>query len=313
MRGDVDGDGQPDLVVALGQSLPSACDTGAIVLYLAAGASFRLGQQIGLLDQVPIDPRISYIPCPMIFAIRDLIHDGRSQVVFTSTTCGAHTCNLAVGVLRWESGDFRPVMVEPLPVMAYPEISLEDDGQGGLEIVMHGGIIGSVGAGPQRERREVFRWNGNHFTLYERTYDPSNYLYFKVIDANSLMRVGDLRRAIPLYQAVLTDQSLELSGMHPAERADLQAFSHFRLMVAYLMSSDKVDAQQQLDALAATQPPHIYYDVAKTFWDAYFPAATITQACEAVTRLARANSSIVDVLSGFGYANPDLVPEDVCR
>jgi hypothetical protein len=178
---------------------------------------------------------------------------------------------------------------------------------------MHGGIIGSVGAGPQRERREVFRWNGDRFTLYERKYDPSNYLYFKVVDANSLMRSDDLQRAISLYQAVLQDPSLELSGMRPAERADLQAFSRFRLMVAYLMSSDKANAQQQLDALATTHPPHIYYDVAKTFWDAYFPAANFAQACAAVTRLARANPAIADVLSGFGYANPDLLPEDVCR
>lgn len=307
MSGDVDGDGQADLVVALGPAPPLDCETGALALYLRRGTTFRLAQQIGLLEPTPIDPKISHVPCPTIFAVRDLIHDGRAQIVFLSNACGAHTCVVSLGVLRWAGNDLTPVMPAPLPTMAYPEITLQDNG-----IALHGGLIGSLGAGPQRERREVYLWNGSRFTLAATTFDPSNFLYFKIVDANTLMAKRQYADAITWYREAITNPNLDLSGRHANERADLQAFARFRVMVAYLLLNDATQAQAARDELRQRQPQHVYAQVADTFWDAFTPQRNVAAGCNAVTAFAEATSAVAAVLADFGYANADFMARDVC-
>ena len=118
--------------------------------------------------------------------------------------------------------------------------------------------------------------------------------------------------AIQLYQQAIGDPRLELSGMHAAERADLEAFSRFRLIVAYALLADEAAAQAALADMSATQPGHVYYEVAQAFWAAYLPQHNIAAGCAAVGRLARASPSLTDVLSDYGYTHTDLTAADVC-
>lgn len=308
--GDLDGDGQPDLLVALAPADPGSCEMGAVALYMRAGARYRLAQQIGLLGDVPIDPAVSHIPCPRIFAVRDLLADGHSEIVLTSTTCGAHTCDVKVDILRWTASGLQSLIAPP--TMAYPEITLQAAEGGTLDLVLRGGVIGSLGAGPQRERQEVYRWNGTRFVLAQTLYDPSDYLYFKIVDANSLMQQARYSQAIALYDEALTNSQLVLSGIHPGEREDLQAFARFRILVAYALLRDFPRAAGAADDLARLQPDHVYAQVGQLFWDAFSRRRNVAGACTIVTSFAAAHPEVPAVVSGFGYANPDLTAADIC-
>src|SRR5438045_321626 len=299
--GDVDGDGRADLLLALAPAEPASCESGSVVLYLYDGARYRLAQQIGLLGDVPIDPAVSHIPCPRIFSARDLLGDGQVEIVLTSTTCGAHTCNVKVDILRWRQ-DRLESLITP-PSMAYPEITFQPSSRGTADLVLHGGVIGSIGAGPQRERQEIYHWNGSRFALARVVYDASDYLYFKLIDANLLMQQAEYAQAILRYREVLTNSKLELSGLHPNERDDLQAFARFRIMVAYALLGDFDNARSLREELSTSHKGHVYELVGATFFDNYSPNRSVASGCAAVTALAIAQPEVTAVLSGFGYAN----------
>ncbi len=311
-RADFDGDGQEDIFLALNPPEPSPSPLGMLVLYLRQGTTFRLAQKIGLLEPTPLAVEGSDVPQPNIVAVGDLLKDGRVQIVYTSTTCGAHTCFITTNVLRWDGTQLRSLMAQPPPVMAYAEVSIRDSGAGPKEIILYGGIIASAGAGPQRARTEIYRWNGKAFALAETKVDSSTYLYFKVVDANALMLNKQYNEAIVFYQEAINNTKLELSGRRDSERADLQAFSRFRAMVAYALLGDFAKAQSARNDLSAKQPNHIYARVAKTFWDAYLPRRSVAAGCNAITTFAQANTAVPAVLQDFGYANLDLKAEDVC-
>ena len=308
--GDVDGDGQADLLLALAPAEPATCESGSVVLYVYHSARYSLTQQIGLLGEVPIDPAVSHIPCPRIFAAKDLLGDGGLEIVLTSTTCGAHTCNVKVDMLRWHQDQLES-LISP-PSMAFPEITFQPSSRGSLDLVLHGGVIGSIGAGPQRERQEIYHWNGSRFGLTRVVYDPSNYLYFKVMDANLLMQQAEYAQAILRYQEALSNPQLDLSGLHPNERDDLQALARFRIMVAWALLGDYGKAQGARDDLPMHHHGHIYEQVGVSFFRAYGLHRSVESGCAAVIALAQLRPEVAAVLSDFGYANPDFKTEDVC-
>lgn len=124
-----------------------------------------------------------------ILAADDVNLDGQPDLIWVDTTCGASTCFDAVLVRSWDGSAWID-WTERTIVMAYAEVKLDeasDNGQG-REIVLRGGQYGSIGAGPQRERTEVWgSVDGAPYTLLERVYAPSNCLYFKVLDANEAL------------------------------------------------------------------------------------------------------------------------------
>ncbi len=303
---DVDGDGQEDMLLAVTDPDALFPERGMLLVYLRQNSTYRLAQQIG-------DARNGYPSRPTIFVAGDLLKDGRIEIVLTTTNCGAHTCFTFVDVLRWDGQQLRS-LISPHREMANAEINLQPSGHGTLDLVLHGGIISSVGAGPQRAITEIYRWNGTAFTLAQTAVAPSNYLYFKVVDANALMLGKRYVDAIALYQEAITNPKLAAYGIpgEDVERADLHAFARFRLMVAYALLNDATHAQVARDDLLTQQPNHIYAQVAKLFWQAYLPQRRVAAGCSAVTTFARAHAEVADVLNHFGYANPAISANDVC-
>ncbi len=126
------------------------------------------------------------------------------------------------------------------------------------------------------------------------------------------MARGDYRQAITLYREAINNPKLELSGRHTDEREDLQAFARFRIMVAHTLLGERDLARAARNEFHNAQPYHMYRAVAQVYWDAYAPPDSISAGCKAVTVMAQTNANISDVLSDFGYANPDFKAEDVC-
>jgi hypothetical protein len=248
---------------------------------------------------------------PVLMEVDDLNGDGHTELAYSSTSCGAHTCFTAVYVVASGSGTYEDLTGGGVE-MAYVEPSFRDwDGDGIRELIMYGGTIGSVGAGPQRARTEVYGWDGADYVLMATEYDHSNFLYFRVLDANRALLAGEYDKAVALYREAIDDPALDV-WMDESEREELAAFSRYRLSLTYLILGQADRAQAARDELLAQQPDNIYAQVVSVLWDAYLRDANLRTACEEVTAFAASNPEAVEVLQDYGYANPTFTPEDVC-
>lgn len=110
----------------------------------------------------------------------DINVDGKIDISWTDTTCGAHTCFGTVHIISWDpaSSSFQN-WIDGNATTAHPTVSFKDINDGsGQELLLHGGIIASVGAGPQRSWNET--WSslaGAPYRLTDLMYDPSTCLY----------------------------------------------------------------------------------------------------------------------------------------
>jgi tetratricopeptide (TPR) repeat protein len=248
---------------------------------------------------------------PALMEVDDLNGDGLTEMAFSFTECGAHTCFTTVHIVTSGAGNYQNLTGEGI-AMSYVEPYFSDrDGDGLRELIMHGGTIGSVGAGPQRERTEVYTWNGGAYVLSETVYDYSNYLYFRVLDANQALMGGEYERAATLYREAIDNPSLDV-WMEESEREGLVAFSRYRLSLAHLVLGEVELAQASLDELLVEQPDNLYAQVAQVFWDTYQRTANLRAACEEVGAFAAANPETAEVLTNYGYGNPTFTAEEVC-
>jgi hypothetical protein len=253
----------------------------------------------------------SVLTDPALVEVDDLNQDGATEIAYTSTSCGAHTCFTAVYIVSSGAGTYKDLTSGGIE-MAYADPSLEDwDNDGVLELVMHGGMIGSVGAGPQRDRTEVYEWDGAEYALSETVYDYSSYLYFKVLDANQALLAGEYERAAAQYREAIDNPNLDV-WMEESERADLAAFSRYRLIVTYLLMGEDTLAEAANEELQSAQPDNIYSQVSGVLWQTYQQEGDLLAACQEVNDFAELHPEAVEVLAGYGYSNPSFTAEDVC-
>lgn len=243
-----------------------------------------------------------------LLAASDINADGLGELVYVTSSCGAHTCFDTVHILTGTPDGYQSLSPDEIS-MAFPDISLTDrDGDGDQELVMHGGTIGSVGAGPQRTRTEVYAWDGDHYALAETTYDPTNFLYLRLRDADDEFAAGRYLKAADLYRDALDDTTLDL--WNPDERAELDPYALFRIGLSLLAAGEPpADALAALDAAVAGYPGTYHGALAETFRDSYLARGDIPAACQAARDYAAANLDVFTAIWDYGYANPafDLV------
>ncbi len=304
LRIDVDDDGAGELLMVIVDPSPEyginpAGDVLVVglqkkrfeVLYSAAGGSV-------LLD-------------PALIEVDDLNGDGHTEIAYSSTSCGAHTCFTTVYIVSSGTGTYRDLTAGGIE-MSYVEPYFADwDDDGVLELIMHGGIIASVGAGPQRQRTEVYEWDGATYVLLETLPDYSQYLYFRVLDANQALLDGEYERAAALYREAVDNPRLQ-TWMEPSERDDLAAFSRYRLCLTYLMMDEVTMAEAANEELQSAQPEHIYARVVAVLWSTYSSDRDLRAACQAVADFARLFPETAAVLDEYGYSNPAFTAEEVC-
>jgi tetratricopeptide (TPR) repeat protein len=304
LRVDVDDDGQGEFLITLVDPTAEYVTEipGDLLVIDIDGEEYRLSYQAAS-DRVVSDPAL--------LEVDDLNGDGHTELAFSSTACGAHTCTTTAYIVGSGLGTYDDLVNGGIE-MTFAEVQFTDwDGDSVSELVMYGGIIGSVGAGPQRARTEVYKWDGRTYALVDTIYDPSNYLYFKVLDANQALLEGDYAAAAELYQQAIENPNLE-AWMGEYEREDLTAFSRYRLALTYLMIGDADAAKAVRDEVLKEQPDHIYAQVVTALWDAYLIDGDLRSACDEVAGFASEHPQTADVLANYGYGNPTFTPEEVC-
>jgi LysM repeat protein len=304
--GDWTGDGAPDLVVIYADSAqddtPRRTD---LIVFNSSAGGYAEGFRARAAGEVTL------------FAVADINSDGQPDLGWIDRTCGANTCFDTVEVISWDGSQWRDWTQEAL-TMAYAAITLADTtpaGQG-QEILLDGGVYGSVGAGPQRSRTEVWgSVGGAPYTLLERTYAASPCLYHTVLDANEALLQGTvdgLTRAEALYTQAATDEGLVKCWLHDDELTELRSFSRFRLALTAAYLGQPALAADQIATLAAEYPDSIYAQVGQSWLAAYQESNDIGTACAAVTQFANDNPAAYEPLADYGYANPGFAAADLC-
>ncbi len=248
-----------------------------------------------------------------LLQVSDLNSDKKSDVIWTDTSCGAHTCFSTLFVDTWDGAVYQDWLAGE-PTIASAEFSFKDvapDGSG-QEIIMHGGVIGSAGAGPQRAWTETYAsLKGAPYTLFKQVYDASKCLYHQILDANQAFdnwTKQGFDPAITAYKAAIADKTAETCGAIPDELATLRDFARFRLIVAHVGGGEAAEAEK----LAPEITQAGLRGAADAFLKSYRATRSVLQACRDATAYAQATPGSWQFLADWGYANPSFKAEDLC-
>ncbi len=309
-------------------------DEDEIVVLLTAEGSFGLLSNVVVFDRGTKGYDVTYqwrgldgVHQPFvseIVSVGDITGDGAGELVHATNWCGASTCTLNVFVVAGDSGKYKRLDtsadVPEFPseiAMPSAEVRVEDtNGDGTMEIVLHGGIIQSAAAGPQRMRTEVYGWDGEQFSLTSIENDPPARRYFKVRDADDAFSQGDYEQAVGLYQEAIDGTGLKEVTWF-GSREELTAYSTFRLGLSYLKLGDTKAAAQQISAAIANYPVSLHGKAAMTFRNAISLnqggySGQLSAGCDAVSDFANQNLDRLREVWDYGWANPDFDPDALC-
>ncbi|MBE9100623.1 hypothetical protein [Vacuolonema iberomarrocanum] len=339
---DVDGDGQDEWLLSLSfdpnpKSWGSSGDfwiIGEALLYryLEPEDYFRLGTQA---DPIPLSQDFD-LTAPQVIAFQDYTGDREPELLLQRQICGAHTCVQSYTVLSYQDGAIRSLISQAPSfdtdgmsvVMPYAEVEAATDETGDRrpDLLIRGGTYGSAGAGIQRIRTEIWAWDGSAMILDDIRWDPSDYRFHLLYEANYRLEQGDGDRAADLYRQVIEDDSLndDVPEFTPGSVYDSsRQFAAFRLMVMEMMDDDDRQFRNWERWLRRHYPDASITEAARRMSDRWNDDDSRDDACMAAHDYLAAlddelqdDSDPADAPTGplryMGYGNPPLSGADVC-
>lgn len=263
---------------------------------------------------------------PTIIAVADITGDGLPELIADAPFCGAHTCTNSYRLIGTAGGQLRD-LVSPVPgpdgstsgpviSMTYADARLEEvDGDGLPEFLVHGGTIGSAGAGIIRPRTETWGWDGAAVTLAGTTLDPATYRHHILYEANDRMAAGDLEGALVLYETSINDDALRNDGFyHSPEQtyADISTFAAFRLILIDLLQGNGERANSRLTWMSALYPDSVLTGAAARLIGEWAGPGGAGALCDQIEANLQTRDNPIGVLGDMGYGNPILGAVDVC-
>lgn len=305
---DLLGGPEPEIVLALVN--PQAAGDGPLGLMAVLGAG-PLGWQV--LHQSGLAADVD------LLALGDINDDQNPDIVWSDTTCGARVCFTTVHVTSYVDGGFRS-WINGNTTLASAAVRLEDVmAQGsGQELLLHGGVIGTVAAGPQRAMTQ--QWaslGGGPYVLVQESHAPSFCLYHHILDADAAMQAAagqdDYRAAIAAYRAAADDPRLVACWTRPDEVDELRAYALYRLATAHAFAGDRLAADAAVEELGERYPNDSLAELARLWWTAYRTTRDEPAACAVAQALAQRRPDSWQRLADYGFANPTFTPEALCR
>jgi hypothetical protein len=313
--GDVNGDGLPDLAVSLADLTSSwSLAPGELLVFTCQSGAYQLAFTLASPN---------HVGAPAIQSVEDLNGDGKAEIVIGMQTLGTYNSFTDVQVLAWTGNSFQNRLIGTTDDIPYPHVQVNPVTEGGLaEIVIQGGLIDAVGAGPQRVETRTWALDpaSGNWTVASDTLAPSNYRIHVLQDADADLRKGDVTQALAAYNRVLKDKPPLQDYLDPTtEKLNLGAYAAYKIVVVHLAKGEKDAAQEMLDQLARTYiagtPQHAFVELAQAYQDALANGGDAAKACTAVTEYSQAHTAqVLDPLGpqSFGYANRTYTPQDMC-
>ncbi|MEA3337092.1 MAG: LysM peptidoglycan-binding domain-containing protein [Chloroflexota bacterium] len=249
--------------------------------------------------------------------VGDINQDGHDNLSWSDTTCSAEACFTTVHLLSFVDGEFQEWIGDGT-TMAEATVAFQDVGEDGTgqELILTGGIIDSLWAGPQRAVTNTWAsLAGDPYILTGREYSDSYCLYHHIRDANDWLWGGwadNFEKAIASYRTAVDDPALVACWIWPREVEVLRAFGLYRLAAAHAYAGQMDLAAQVVTELHQRYPESNYSQLASIWWLAYEMTGDDTAACAAITAYARKHPDVWQPLANFGYANPALSAELIC-
>lgn len=265
-----------------------------------------------------------------VIDVVDLTGDGAAEIVGHQRVCGAHTCSFALDVQTWDAANntMRPLISETAPIaFAQGDYQVVDG-----TIHVETGFIGSAGAGPQRERQQIYAWNGTAFVLtLDVPTTPPTYRFEAIYDGFAALANSESASAYQWFERALTDSTLQdYSMMGPEDSRALALtanIAQYGLLISAaaafgLDSSQYADAFTTLDAtppIPASADDAAYLSAWVEMGRAFDQAAStgdLAAGCAAVHPLAEAQTAEniwnTRYFPDYGYANPAPPAQEIC-
>jgi len=262
---------------------------------------------------------------PTIVGLADMTGDGLAELVTDQHTCGAHTCFGNYQVLGYRDQSIqslvnRPPLIEGGPTntisISYPDTRFVDDtGNGLTDFLVHGGSIGSVGAGIVRTYTEVWSWDGTAVSLSHTLLDPTPSRHHILYEANDQMAAGNLDQALLLYEQAINDSNLLTPTFLTTEaetKSAIDQFAAFRLILIELLRDDPTRAATRLAWLQSNYPTSAATQGALTLVNGWAGPAGQAALCTQIENTLATITNPTGALSDLGYGNPSLQAEDYC-
>jgi hypothetical protein len=307
---DLTADGFQDVVVTIYDLQTES--QGGMLIYTCADGAYVLSY-ISLAEAAE--------QAPEALMIQDLDADEQPDLVFATTSCGAHTCFNDIEILSWVDGAFVERVEGVTTALPNPTAQLTDydrDAIYTLEVV--GTAFASVGAGPQRDETWVWELDlaDGIWKFATSSLAVSPFRIHLVHDADDAMLRGEYQIAFLLYAQVVEDEDL-LDWNNPTQEAlNLGAYAYFKRVVAagYLAQIQQGETLLvEMVELYPDYPQSAYVEMAQAFWTAFTTSGVVEDGCAAAHQYAVLNQSAVLAPLGsitYGYANRDYGPTDIC-
>ena len=312
---DLSGDGEPEIIASIVDPFSADQSTAPSGMLLIYGCEKR---QVTLW-YAKTAPRPN--PPPRIVQTGNFIAAPRgNQIAVQTASCGASTCFERLEVLGWDGQALVSLLAEPLELPAGQYQLVQADADAPIEIEAQKGVIGSIGAGPQRTEKQLWDWNGAQYIEVKSAPSPVEYRIHAIYEADDAFNACDYQTAIDWYGRAITDEALKdwltESGYAKAhDRDTLKAYARFRLLLIGLLRGD-ANAADQLAALTAEYPEgspvHQTQQMAQLLRDKYQATQSWAETCAAVNNFANQEYQIIDDLGLFGYANRMYTSDDMC-
>jgi hypothetical protein len=263
------------------------------------------------------DELVWEVSYPVLLMVDDINADGHQEVVIEHHECGASTCFTSLLIGQWDGRRWHDVVADPI-TQAYTDYTMVDhDGDGLVDIVMHGGTYGSVGAGLQRPHTQVFAWRDGVYRLVEDTPDPSDHPYYQMLDANTALANEDWDTALSLALAVVNYPGMyEDDGwLTPDAWARIVGYATLEAMFVYAQQGD-VEAMRQVHASllvrAYSAPNDPYPDAAGHTLEVYEATSDPLAACIAAEEFIAARVENAPFFEWYGYGTERLTLDRIC-
>ena len=318
---DVTGDATADVIVSLGR-LPGNPDYGGgVLVWRCRQGGYDLVFKDGVFNPMAFS-EVIYV------ATADLNAYGPPELLYAVLESNVEAAGIwsYLVVVEWEQDAFRWLVSPPqeegqfyrrpaavlwdlneIGSVPISELREEDDtrdpgslfsdvnGDGTLEFVLKGpggAYLWPFGVGNEYDHFDTWGWNGEAFTLWQVTVQPSFYRVQAVVKGDKAFGEGDFKRAVEFYQyetnfgfsaeehghPFYEEPAPEVASSHP-----LTAYAQFRAIVAYTALGSTEDVvrirnRMALDFYKGTAD-HAYVETAERFIAEYARTGDLQAAC----------------------------------
>jgi len=317
---DLDNDGTNELLVRV----PQLVDIGLMCDYGFCAGMVILFEFVGSL-YVPEyvflgDPAFQngWLDNPIVHHVGDLNNDGLPELILQQEMCGAHTCYQTLFVGRWDGQTWHN-LVGATPIgQSYSTITLEDqDGNGTTEILLTGGLVGSVGGGLQRKHTLVFSLQNGLYELAQDIPSPDPHPYYLMMDAYYALQANDPTTAERLAAQVLALPQADMANfmlMDAIAQTRIPTYAAIELMIVYALRGDGASIQALLPTLAQYDTLNNPYVAAATlFADTYAQTNDAAASCQAMAAVINAlPPEQTQFFEWMGYNTEMILAGEIC-